>query len=74
MHSPIGIVLRTVSKDYKVPGTNTILYKNQLIFIPTFAIQHDPEYYPNPEEFLPERFAPDQMAKRENVTYLPFGE
>lgn len=74
MHPPIGNLLRTVSKDYKVPGTNTILYRNQPIFIPTYAIQHDPEYYPNPEEFLPERFLPDEMAKRTNVTYLPFGE
>lgn len=34
----------------------------------------DPEIYPNPEAFDPERFTEDEKKKRPKVHYLSFGE
>lgn len=42
--------------------------------IPAYAIHHDPEYYPDPEKFIPERFEPEQVKSRPNCTFLPFGD
>lgn len=42
--------------------------------IPAYAIQRDPEYYPNPDRFDPERFSVDEIKKRDPCVYLPFGE
>lgn len=44
-----------------------------MVFIPVMAIHHDPEFYPNPEKFDPERFTHDEVQKRNPYTFLPFG-
>lgn len=44
------------------------------MIIPTSAINMDPEIYPNPEKFDPDRFTPEQIESRHSMAFLPFGE
>ncbi|XP_062552477.1 probable cytochrome P450 6a14 [Armigeres subalbatus] len=73
-YPPIPTVIRTVSKDYKLPNSDVVLQQGSSIVVPVYAIQHDPEYYTDPERYDPDRFTPDQVAKRNPYTFLPFGE
>ncbi|KAH6932291.1 hypothetical protein HPB50_004351 [Hyalomma asiaticum] len=41
--------------------------------IPLAGIHHDPEYFPEPEKFNPERFMPENKDAVEPFTYMPFG-
>lgn len=43
------------------------------IILPTQALQMNPQYYPEPEKFLPERFNPDHEAYDSQRPYLSFG-
>jgi len=44
-----------------------------MVQIPIYAIHHDPQYYPNPNQFNPERFMPENKDRLIPYTYLPFG-
>ncbi|XP_051155354.1 probable cytochrome P450 6a14 isoform X2 [Leptopilina boulardi] len=73
-HPIVPILNRVCLKDYQIPNSSFCIRKGMKIIIPILGLQNDSNFYPNPEEFKPERFDSDQVAKRHAFTYLPFGE
>ncbi|KAK9499933.1 hypothetical protein O3M35_002868 [Rhynocoris fuscipes] len=73
IHSPAPGTSRMASKDYVIPGTNVFLPKGTVVSIPFYALHHDPEYFPEPEKFKPERFDSESGNIRKG-TYMPFGD
>ncbi|KAL5276675.1 hypothetical protein ACFFRR_002098 [Megaselia abdita] len=67
-------ILRLTQEDYKVPESDLILEKGTSILIPVRAIHNDPEIYPNPEIFDPERFSFGEIGKRHTQSFLGFGD
>lgn len=65
---------RQCDQDYTIPGTNVTISSGTQILISTFGLHMDPEYFPNPERFDPDRFTEEEKLKRQNYTYLPFGD
>ncbi|SPP75002.1 cytochrome P450 9c1 [Drosophila guanche] len=49
------------------------LKQDDLINIPVIALHHDPDNFPQPEQFRPERFDDDHKHEIKPFTYLPFG-
>ncbi|MCB8966639.1 MAG: cytochrome P450 [Ardenticatenaceae bacterium] len=47
--------------------------QNSIVFISPFVMHRLPQYFPDPEAFIPERFTPEQEAALPRYTYLPFG-
>ncbi|XP_076361148.1 cytochrome P450 3A8-like [Tachypleus tridentatus] len=64
---------RRATKDYQLGDTGITIPKDMIIQIPIYAIHHDPEYYPNPNAFEPERFLPENKTDRHPYSYIPFG-
>lgn len=61
-------------RNYTFAGTKISLQKGQQVVIPIYAIQNDPNVYSEPEVFDPERFTAENMAKRNPMYHLPFGD
>ncbi len=68
---PPGWVLsrRTIGPDvlsgYAIPaGTNVLL--------PLYLLHRHPRYWSEPDQFRPERFAPEHEAERPRFAYMPF--
>jgi cytochrome P450 family 3 subfamily A len=69
---PIGsLVERVASNDYDYKGLK--MKKGQLVTVSVFALHRDPEIYPDPEEFQPERFSHQNRLKRAYESFMPFG-
>jgi cytochrome P450 len=52
--------------DYVIPAGSSILMSQYLM-------HRDPRYFPEPERFDPERWNPQEKAKRPRFSYFPFG-
>ncbi|KAH7639539.1 lithocholate 6-beta-hydroxylase-like [Dermatophagoides farinae] len=71
-YPPCSIIPRSVSVDHcQLNGIP--LQKNTIIHLPTHAVHHCEDYYPEPEKFLPERFMPENRHNLVPYTYFPFG-
>jgi cytochrome P450 len=52
---------------------NYPLRQGVTVFINIIGIHHDERFYENPNEFIPERFSPDNEKNIPKYAYLPFG-
>ncbi len=71
MHPAAWYAERTPLEDtqlgeYAVP-------KGTPVSICVYALHSDPHYFEQPDEFIPERFAPENIEKIHRYAYLPFG-
>lgn len=73
-YPPVPSLPRQCNKDYKVPGTDVTIEKGTQVSISTLGIHMDPEYYPNPSVFDPERFSEEGKKTRPAFAWIPFGE
>lgn len=73
---PVLPHLSRISRHYYNAKGNRHFYiePGQMLLIPLYAIHHDPDLYPEPNKFIPERFLAEQMAQRPTASWLPFGD
>ena len=65
---------RRASEEYSFEynGKTIKIEKDMIVHIPSYAMQMDEEYFPEPNKFKPERFFPENRTHHP-YSYLPFG-
>ncbi|CAB4069314.1 CYP3A [Lepeophtheirus salmonis] len=71
MYPPVALHLRVCAKDTEVEGIP--IKKGTIIEMPIYASHYNPEFFPNPNEFKPERFFQENNLEIIPNTYRPFG-
>ncbi|CAG2105908.1 unnamed protein product [Medioppia subpectinata] len=76
---PQGIFLRREASETVVlstgrsDGSTVTIEKGMFVSIPVYGIHHDPDNYPDPLVFKPDRFLSKNSHHIKPYTYLPFG-
>jgi len=71
LYPPAWAIGRRAREDYAIGGY-TIPAKSILLMSP-WVVHRDPRWWPEPERFNPDRWHPDEVAKRPKFAYFPFG-
>ncbi|KAG8267359.1 heme binding [Homalodisca vitripennis] len=73
LYPSLPLLTRKCTKPYKIPGSDLLIEKGTRVIIPSFAINRDPQHYPDPLKFDPDRFSPARSKER-NTLNLQFGD
>lgn len=80
IHPPLAYTTKECSDFYElegIKGHKFPMHKKSAALISIYSLHHDPEYYPHPETFEPERFDEEHggvKAFRDKCVLLSFGE
>ncbi|XP_069702694.1 cytochrome P450 4C1-like isoform X2 [Periplaneta americana] len=61
---------RKLKEDYKTGNYTIPAGANVFVFV--WGIHRDPEIFPDPEKFDPDRFLPKNLVNRNDLCYMPF--
>ncbi|XP_046679192.1 LOW QUALITY PROTEIN: probable cytochrome P450 6a13 [Homalodisca vitripennis] len=73
-YPPFPYLTRCCTEDYDVPKSSLTIKKGHHITIPVYSLHHDPEHFPEPFTFNPDRFSPENSKDRHPCVFMPFGE
>lgn len=70
-YPPVRMLGKYCKKDCVVPGGYQV-HADTHVAVHLYAMHHNAKVYPNPEEYDPERFSPEEEQKRSRFAWLPF--
>ncbi|XP_059615229.1 probable cytochrome P450 4ac1 [Phlebotomus argentipes] len=70
LYPPVPYISRELTEDQEINGYS--VPAKTLIEALIFDLHRDPEVFPDPERFDPDRFLPEHVERRHPFAYLPF--
>ncbi|MGB0384791.1 MAG: cytochrome P450 [Ardenticatenaceae bacterium] len=71
LYPPAPIVARFVREDTTLNGYH--VPANSIALVSIYNVHRHPDFWPEPEKFDPQRFAPEKSKGRHRQAYMPFG-
>uniref|UniRef100_A0A6M2DE09 Putative cytochrome n=1 Tax=Xenopsylla cheopis TaxID=163159 RepID=A0A6M2DE09_XENCH len=75
-YPPLMVMQKKCTQQCTLQGKDNALIAMEpgdSIMIPVLSIHHDPEHYPDPERFDPDRFTESEKSSRHSYAFLGFG-
>lgn len=66
------LLLRKCTKAYQLPDSDAVIEPGTRVIVPVYSLQFDPQYYPDPQKFDPDRWLDTNY--KTNGRFLPFGD
>ncbi|XP_026725529.1 cytochrome P450 6B7-like [Trichoplusia ni] len=73
LYPVLGVLTREATENYVLP-TGLKIEKGMRVHLPLYKLHYNPDYFPDPLEYRPERFYGDEKRNIKPYTYMPFGE
>jgi cytochrome P450 len=70
LYPPAWVLGREAIRPTRIGGY--LIPKGAAVFMSQFVIHHDPRFYPDPYQFKPERWLPEEEKKLPRFAYFPF--
>jgi cytochrome P450 len=71
LYPPAWGIGRMAIREYDVAGYE--LEPGSIILTSPYVVHRDPRWFPEPERFDPQRWMPEEKARRPKFSYFPFG-
>lgn len=71
LYPSVPLIGRRTSENFMTPSGYIIPAGVELL-IHIYDLHHNPDIYPDPEKFDPDRFLPENSVDRHPFAYLPF--
>ncbi|XP_023315986.1 cytochrome P450 6a2-like [Trichogramma pretiosum] len=72
-YSAVAFLNRLCVEEYRIPGTSYTVPRGMRLVISSHGVHHDPDIYPRPHEFDPERWRRENVAAWCSTAQLQFG-
>lgn len=73
-YPPLPVLQRQCLHSYQVPGSEVTIDPETIVYFPIIGLQRDNDLYPNPTQFIPERFTDPTYERILKSAYFPFGD
>lgn len=71
-YSQLGWIDRMAAQSYRIDDNLTIPAGTPVL-VNSIGMRYDPQVYPEPDKFIPERFLTDDGQVKKSIGFLPFG-
>lgn len=68
---PLWLVMRRTAEEVELSGVR--LPAGTEVILSPHTLHHDPEHYPDPERFDPDRWTPERVRQLPKGAFVPFG-
>lgn len=73
LYPVLSVLNREVMEDYTLPS-GVKLEKGLRVHLPIYHLNHNPEFFEDPESYRPERLYGEEKARVRPYTFMPFGD
>jgi cytochrome P450 len=73
LYPPAWLLHTRISRSEDILPSGVQLPSGARVFISPWSMHRHPQWFPDPNRFDPERFAPESQVQRPAFSYLPFG-